>query len=270
MPSRFAPPAVLLLPFLFVSMWLEAASPSLGETVVRSAAIDLMLAQYPVMIREGVEQGMTEAGEIRPDVLSAVGRRVANAFDAERMVGAVVQTLDKEMPAPALQAVNDWLLSPLGRKVIAAEVATTTLEGQKDMEARAAALSKQFQGSRRAKQFTDYDRSMRATDSALDAALAAQHALASTLASVSGGDAAALQSMHDAIDENRFMLRGLVSQQVFGTYLYAYRDLSDADMDAFVAFLNTPAGSAYTKALSQGLKLAMEQPVRELGSKALR
>jgi hypothetical protein len=52
---------------------------------------------------------------------------------------------------------------------------------------------------------------------------------------------------------------------VFNSYLYAYQNISGAEMEQYLRFLESDAGAAFIRAVSRGVKQAVIEPVESIG-----
>jgi hypothetical protein len=132
------------------------------------------------------------------------------------------------------------------------------------ISAQADQLAQRFGNTDRAKSFVRFDRASRATQSAVDTTIAVQLGLASTMAAFSS-DSVNFETLQKRIESQRPVLKGVVEQQVFNSYLYAYQDISGAEMEQYLRFLESDAGAAFTRVVSSGVKQAVIEPVESIG-----
>lgn len=157
-------------------------------------------------------------------------------------------------PAPALA----FFQSPLGRKVVAAELKAT----RKDELAK------------NAKGLPKIDRLL--IIGHLAQALPAREAGAEVSLAIAGVAADSLSSMipglfgggqaQSLLDGQRQRLMGQIGEDLNNTLLYVYRDLSDAELEAFATFAESPEGKAYYQAALAAVRagLAVGQSTNDL------
>ncbi len=66
------------------------------------------------------------------------------------------------------------------------------------------------------------------------------------------------------------MLRGMVAQQVYDGYLYTYQELSTAELKDYITFLESDAGSTFTRVVTNSIQSAITDPVESVGSQLVR
>jgi hypothetical protein len=94
--------------------------------------------------------------------------------------------------------------------------------------------------------------------------MAVQLELASAMAAFSS-DSVNFETLQKRIESQRPVLTGVVEQQVFNSCLYAYQNISGAEMEQYLRFLESDAGAAFIRAVSRGVKQAVIEPVESIG-----
>jgi len=161
-------------------------------------------------------------------------------------------------PAPALA----FFQSPLGRKVVAAELKAT----RKDELARnAKGLPKMQASDDRLLIIGHLAQALPAREAGAEVSLAIAGVAADSLSSMipgllGGGQAQGL------LDGQRQRLMGQIGEDLNNTLLYVYRDLSDAELEEFATFAESPDGKAYYQAALAAVRagLAVGQSSNEL------
>ena len=67
------------------------------------------------------------------------------------------------------------------------------------------------------------------------------------------------------LDEQRQRLQAQIDGDLDNTLLYVYRQLSDAELEEFVSFAQSPAGRDYYRAALAAVKAALQGPVQSAG-----
>jgi len=235
-----------------------------ARQVLRASPMDEIIAQYPAMMSQGIRDGLRQTGQVPPMVADAVGYMVSNSFNPQKIEQRVAGRLQAELSNGQLQAVADWYNTPVAQKISRAEVAASAPAVWPKISAQADQLAQRFGDTDRAKSFVRFDRASRATQSAVDTTIAVQLGLASTMAAFSS-DSVNFETLQRRIESQRPVLKGVVEQQVFNSYLYAYQDISGAEMEQYLRFLESDAGAAFTRVVSSGVKQAVIEPVESIG-----
>lgn len=254
-----------------VLLWGTAAhaAPS-AETVLEASPIDDIVAQYPAMMSQGIRQGLKQSGRVPPFVADSIGQVVSGSYNAAEIQARIVSDLEASLNDQQLQSVMEWYDTPVAKKIAKAEVAASRPEAWAEIQARAPELNRQFRGSERAGMFDRFDKASRATESAVDTSIAVQLGLASALAAFKGDNGASFDQIQRQIEGQRGMLEGMVSQQVYDSYLFTYRDISAAELDLYIQFLESDAGSQFSQVVTDSIQQAITDPIESIGSQMVR
>lgn len=245
------------------------AAPS-AETVLEASPIDDIVAQYPAMMSQGIRQGLKQSGRIPPFAADSIGHVVSSSYNAAEIQAQIVSGLEASLSDQQLQTVMEWYETPVAKKIGEAEVAASRPEAWAEIQAKAPELNRQFRGSERAGMFDRFDKASRATESAVDTSIAVQLGLASALSALKGDNAASYDQMKRQIEGQRGVLEGMVSQQVYDSYLFTYRDISAAELDLYIQFLESDAGSQFSRVVTNSIQQAITDPIESIGSQMVR
>ncbi|WP_111497007.1 DUF2059 domain-containing protein [Marinobacter bohaiensis] len=247
-----------------------AEAETRAESVVRVSPLGEIIEQYPAMMSEGIREGLKQTGQVDPMVANTVGGIVSNAFSSAAIRRQVVEDLDAGLGDGQLQAVQDWYETPLGQRMAQAEVSASSPSAWKTIQAQGSSLVDRYKGSQRADMFSRFDRVTRATESTVDTAVAVQLGLASAMSAFSGGQGPTYDQMKQQIEDQRFMLKGAVEQQVYAAYLYTYQDFSADEIDTYLDFMGSDAGSAFNRVVTDSIQKAILEPVENVGGQLVR
>ena len=188
-------------------------------------------------------------------LLSNSNRRFAAEGMEQRAQSALRSNLGD--PTPALA----FFQSATGRKVIAAELLAT----RRDQ------LAQHSQGLPR----SEADATRRLLIRHLAQALPASQAGAEVSLALAGVAADSLSQMlpgllgadqaQGMLDAQRQRLQAQIDGDLDNTLLYVYRQLSDAELEEFVSFAQSPAGRDYYRAALAAVKAALQGPVQSAG-----
>ena len=161
-------------------------------------------------------------------------------------------------PAPALA----FFQSPLGRKVVAAELKATRKD---ELAKNAKGLPKIQASDDRLLVIGHLAQALPAREAGAEVSLAIAGVAADSLSSMipglfGGGQAQGL------LDGQRQRLMGQIGEDLNNTLLYVYRDLSDAELEEFATFAESPDGKAYYQAALAAVRagLAVGQSANDL------
>ncbi|MDR9424471.1 MAG: DUF2059 domain-containing protein [Marinobacter sp.] len=240
-----------------------------ARQVLAASPVDDIVARYPAMMSQGIREGLGRSGQVPPMVANTIGSIVSNSFSAAEIEQQIVTDLQEQLTDIQLEAVQDWYETPLARKISAAEVAASAPAAWQKVQARAPALNKKYQGTRKAEMYDRFDRASRATESAVDTTIAMQLGLATAMASF-GSDPVDYDELRQEIESQRTRLRGIVGQQVYDSYLYTYEDIGAQEMGLYLGFLESPAGAAFSRVVTSSIQQAITDPVESVARQMAR
>lgn len=250
--------------FGYVSVFLMAAclptaalagGTDWGRALVRDAALPQRLAPLPGFVERQVSTQLAAYSAISPQMAQLVGSALSQAYDPALLAERTRRELDQSMGAAAMQRVDDWYRSPLGRKVVEVEVAASTAAMQHPKTVAPAALEKTYRGTARAALFKRYDHALNATQHIVDTAIDAQAALAGL---VPGQDP---QQLSQRLTQQRPLLESEVRDQVYRGYLYTYRHLTVKELRQYITFLETADARQFTGVVAKVAHAAVVTPI---------
>lgn len=239
------------------------AAPDAAE-VLAASPIDEIVEQYPAMLSQGIREGLKSRGEVPPMVADTVGYVVSSSFSAAKIEQRIIADLQARLSSEQLEAVHEWYGTPVARKISAAEIAASAPEAWQNIQARAPELNRKFKGSTKAGMFERFDRAARATESAVDTTIAVQLGLATAMSALSS-ESVHYEQLEQRIESQRGVLRGVVGQQVYDSYLYTYENISTQEMGLYLDFLESPAGKQFSRVITSSIQQAVMDPVESIG-----
>lgn len=257
-PSRLFVPLLSLCLALVLSARLQASE--LADSVISNSALGVVIDQYPQMMTEGISQGLSQTGQLNPIMKAGISGMMGQAFNSARIRSQVASDLDQGLSQQELSRVNSWYQSPLGEQVSALEARAAMPAAWRVIEEQGPALVSRYQGSERARLFNDFDRASRATESAVDTAVAIQVGFATAMAAFNGA-VVDTEVVRQRVESQRTMLRGMVEQQVYAGYLYTYEKLSNEQLRDYIRFMETDAGDRFNRVVTESVQQAIIEPI---------
>ena len=244
----------------------DSKSELVDQVFVQSGLAHVM-SQFPELLKAGVESGAKSDNEMASREVVRLKRIIDEAFDVQ----AISQDLRlrlHELSEDDLQAVLSWYRSPLGEKVLQLEKAANQVSAMEEMNERVLALQKQFRGTVRERLFVRYDKATGATEATVETSLAIQRALVGAFVSGEEGQND-YEQLVKMIDANRFMISGLVGQQVYTSYLYSYASLADEEVEQYIRFAESPSGQRFFALLNNSLREILMAPSKLIGQRIM-
>ena len=265
--TRFPIIKPLLITALLITGTAQAAPDA--RQVLEVSPVDDIVARYPAMMSQGIREGLKQNGQLPPMMANTIGNIVSSGFNSVDIEQQIINDLQAKLTDSQLQAVHDWYETPVARKISSAEIAASEPSAWPKIQSSAMELNSRYKGTRKAEMFDRFDRAARATESAVDTTIAVQLGLATAMAAFSS-DSANYEQLRQRIESQRSMLRGVVGQQVYDSYLYTYQNIGAQEMDLYLEFLESSAGSAFSKVVTNSIQQAITEPVESIGKQMSR
>jgi len=265
--TRFPIIKPLLITALLVNGNAQAAPDA--RQVLEVSPVDDIVARYPAMMSQGIREGLKQNGQLPTMMANTIGNIVSSGFNSVDIEQQIIKDLQAKLTDSQLQAVHDWYETPVARKISSAEIAASEPSAWPKIQSSAMELNSRYKGTRKAEMFDRFDRAARATETAVDTTIAVQLGLATAMAAFSS-DSANYEQLRQRIESQRSMLRGVVGQQVYDSYLYTYQNIGGQEMDLYLEFLESSAGSAFSKVVTNSIQQAITEPVESIGKQMSR
>ncbi|MBY5937917.1 DUF2059 domain-containing protein [Marinobacter nauticus] len=256
----------LVKPVLVVAMLGVGSAQAAPDaaSVLEASPIDDIVEQYPAMLSQGIREGLKQRGQVPPMVADTVGYVVSSSFSADKIEQQIITDLQAQLTDEQLQAVSEWYQTPVARKISSAEIAASAPEAWPQIQASAPELNRKYKGTPKAEMFDRFDRAARATESAVDTTIAVQLGLATAMSALSS-ESMHYEQLERRIENQRGMLRGVVGQQVYDSYLYTYDKVSAQELALYLEFLESPAGKQFSQVVTSSIQQAIMEPVESIG-----
>ncbi|MFC4258221.1 DUF2059 domain-containing protein [Marinobacter lacisalsi] len=220
------------------------------------------------MLKAGIRDGLAGTGQVDPFVAETIAGIGSRAFSPRQIRASLASGLAEDLDTSQLEVVQAWYQSDLGQRIAGAEADAAAPAAWESVRAAAPSLRDQFNGTPREALFARYDRATGATDTAVETAMAVQLELAGSLASLSKEDSA--ESVRAQIEGNRPAIERQVQEQVYLAFLSMYEPFSEEDLEAYLGFLESGAGKAYTASAGDAIHDAIMGPVSSVGNQLVR
>ncbi|WP_323751384.1 DUF2059 domain-containing protein [Marinobacter sp.] len=257
----------LLIAGLLVSSLAQAA-PS-AQQVLEASPVDDIVVQYPAMMGQGIRDGLKQKTQVPPMVADTIAYVVQNSFRPEEIKRKIASNLEASLSNEQLAQVHDWYQKPVAKKIARAEVAASAPAIWPQIRKQAPELNKINKGTDREKRFDRFDRAARATESAVDTAIALQLGLSSAMAALRG-EPVNPDEVRQQLEAQRPALQGVVGQQVYNSYLYTYQKITPNEMAMYLEFLESDAGQQFTKVVAESVQQAVTEPIENIGNQLAR
>ena len=251
--------------FLVQGLALAQISPESAETLLRKSGAWAQLADMSRHVKAGMAQSPMRM-QLPPSEIARLERLSDEAFEAGSVRAAAMQRLSVKMDNAHTREALRWFDSPTGRMITAVEeastVATTDLnatleEGNRILaaapEARKVLLSRAVKVSRMAEGMAAMQ---------INTAVGIFQGLAAALPDQ---PMPPLDQLRAGLESQRATMVASMGGVGLALYANTYKSVSDKDLDLYVRFMASRAGSAYTLAMMEAIDHAMTTAFRTLG-----
>jgi len=216
------------------------------------------------------------AGDLRPPPgqmsaadMATIERILAQSLRLEAVYGTLRDAFRPQVDRPNLEAAAGWLRTPVARKIIALEIASSEPSADQKLADYAASVKTNPTPARRLELLHRLDWVTGANETSADLVAAIARGLASAV-SAAGPPEARLRS--GQLDDRAAQVRARTYESLREvqtmSMLYTYQTLDDDELSEYVRFASSDAGRWYNtamrKALVGSIGKAVEQTAAEL------
>jgi hypothetical protein len=250
----------LIYPLVFCGAFTGVAEHVLAQDASEVARRLVVRSGLSVQLRsvpKGFEQQITQLrGQLPEAIYASLERAGKEAFKPEALQAEIERSLPGKLKAAEMQKALAWLETAAGRRVtLAEELASATLD-----DAALRKFSEKPVPARRKQLLQDLITATGAIDSTANLIEATSLGVAigmdSTQPAQKRAGVAALPAQLEKVmprDELKKALAGSLP----GIFAYTYRDVSEADLAAYLAFLRGAGGRKYNAAMVEAFTQAV-------------
>ncbi|MEJ2658212.1 MAG: hypothetical protein P8012_13640 [Desulfobacterales bacterium] len=254
---------ILLMIFLLMVPIIAHAQNQndLIQSLYLKSGMDKQVKQLPLLIRAGVEQAFKEDDRINQlprHTKSAISASIQEAFATKRLKKTIIKEMKVSMTVKDLNKVRKWLDSPLGKKCTRLEEAASTPETLSEIKKFAAQLQHMPPASNRLDILRRLDAAVKATKTNVEITMNTQLAVAfAVVKALPLEQQVPLNDIAAQLEKNRPQVEAAMKTQTLLFALYTYQDLTNAELEKYIQFATSPAGTKYHGATISGFKKAL-------------
>ena len=233
----------------------------------------LELIGYDTYIEGFVDSLVQSDGQLGgdgSDLSIAWDLAASTVFVPSEMIGEVVVHLDETLKQGDLEAAVDFYQSDLGRLVTEMEVKAQAPGMAQEADARGAEILADLieREDDRLEAYTGLIEALGALDSGVVTAMNLNFAIYDGM-SRSGRLPYQLSEAEilNLVSSQQEKMRSQIRNQLYISFAYTYRDLSDEDLAKYVAFLISDTGRAVYGSLELSMERVLSQRARDFGGK---
>lgn len=211
-------------------------------------------------------QMQARLGWLEAEERAAVDRVTGQVFGAERLQALVQQSLSAHPDEAKLAQALTWYRTPLGRKIIAAELVTAMPQSQGEIAAYVKARAANPPDPGRLERLRRLDETAGTTEFTFNVVLAVAEGLRRGVEPfVSVERARAMANADREVAGARPRVLDTLRSTTLVNSEFAYRSVSDGELDAYLAFLASPGGrwliAGVQRALLHAIRVTTEEGI---------
>lgn len=204
---------------------------------------------------------------LSPEMEAFITEQFVQLFEPKALLEDIHASLTESIDDTTAQAVLTWLKSPLGARIVETEVAASGAEAVHEMNANASALMANTANVERVGRL---EQALNLGDFTTRMSLNIQLAAGlSILATQPGFDQSALAQLVNETEKMRPVIEQSVMPQLMLSLLHTYEPLSDADFEAYLAFVESPPGIRFNLAVMEAFDEAFVTAAKSLGKRLM-
>ena len=240
------------------------AMPPTSQLLMTKSGVNKQVEQLPSMMLYSLDQAYEESkSPLPPGAYEKLKEAVASSFSADSILASIEQKIDDGLNKYDIEAILQWLESPLGVEITKLEESASSASAYESMKLMKEGLLKD---AARVEKIKKLDAAIKGTESSLDLAINTQIAVASAMAAVlAPEDPTVLDQIIKGSMAGRKQMESSVKDMTLVSFLYTYRTLKDDEIDRYTKFLSSDLGRRYVEVMKDGLDTGLLRASRDLG-----
>ena len=248
----------VLFGFSAVGISAESNKTALVSALMNQSGMDVQIELIPQQVKAGIRDSERQGAPI--DVV--IQDKLVDAMDTRLLNQSVQDYMVEEMSLDEIQQVLSWLASPLGKRVVAMEISAS----QPDTMMKMFEVYKAEQARPgRLERIQRIDEAVLSKERTKDLMVNIQVFFGMAMAAESGAmQRASYGQTRYNMEQAMAPMWGELDQVVTMMYLFTYQGLSDAELDQYIEFTESPVGRKYNQVLYEGLSGAFANAGKSL------
>lgn len=269
---KFIPLGALFFGLLLAAAALQAAPPRHIEELMHKSGLWTQLGQSQQQIRSGAEQAQAQAKAgkggkaFSEDDFARLVAAMNSAYAPEKLRSAMARELEAHLSAEDEGVVLEWLSSALGRRLTKIEEESGELEKSLAAEREAPVFFATVPAPR-VEMFKRMIAAIRMGEATASMVINMTTAIGFGMAMSNPTEepAALAQKIRDRMEPQRAAMAQAFDARAVRSFAYVYRELSDAEVEKYVAFSESPVGRRYHEASVKGMDNVLARAGIQMG-----
>lgn len=260
----------LLILFCLLASLASAQVPMkeqlIGDLMIKSG-LQRQVEQIPEVIKIQSEQRMRQEATMSAAERYNIRTAFKEAFDTQMILKYVREDLTISLNEKDIMAALEWLNSPLGQKITAMEEQSSSGKAFEEMQQFAMNLSANPPDPQRMALIEQLDEAAHLTESSIDMKIGVVLAMSEAMACASDCSKFSASDLKNKMDSIRPQMTEASRQETMIFSLYGYQGLTGEELEQYINFYKTPAGTNYMKVVSAALTHALSKASSIAGDK---
>lgn len=263
---------IILAALATMALAAGAAEPRRIAELMHKSGLWTQLGQAQEQIRSGAQQAQAQAkagkggSKLGDDDFARLIAAMNAAYAPDKLRESMAKELEAHLSANDEAVVLEWLSSELGTRLTKIEEASGELEASIAAEREAPAYFASVPESRVA-QFRRMIAAIRMGEATAAMVINMTTAIGFGMAMANPAEdpATVAQSIRDRMEPQRERMAESFNARAVQSFAYVYRTISDADLERYVAFSESPAGRRYHDASVKGMDNVLARAGIQMG-----
>ncbi len=215
--------------------------------LIEKSGLKLQVEKLPEMLDQQLAMMERQGGTLPPERRMRFREAMLKAYDPKVLIFRIKAGLERILLPEDRREIVEFLDSPLGRKIVAAENGAASKEAMENLDKQGTVLmEKLMQDTPRLALIQSLDKATRATDTATNTSIAT--ALATEYGLISQSylpQKPSFEQLKSVFEKNRLPIRIRMAQMVLTGMAMGYRNLRNEELADYLAFANSTPGKKY-------------------------
>ncbi len=245
------------------------AQPLSTAELVEKSGLSAIIEKIPEQLKLGLAQSIKQGAPVPLNKVDVIHDAYDEAYAPTRVRSMLEAKLEGQLSADELGRIAEFLDSDLGQRLTEAETAAAGADTAKHIESHARELMADLgKNAHRLALFKGLDTATGGTELgtsiAIGGILAQNYALLAQTPPAPGKPS--FEEVRAEIEKHRFQITAQIAEMSLTGAAYTYREFSDQDIEAYLAFANSPAGQAYFRKIGKVFAEVMVACAGDVGS----
>jgi hypothetical protein len=256
--------AFLSLVLSITSFAMQTPTPQQTQSLIKSSGVKVQVGQIAALVQYGIDEAMQDAGlPVPPQVDAALRQAVASSFNATIFLNEVQRSIENGLSRQDVEAVLQWLDSPVGKRITRLEEAGSSPAALAEMESMKVQLLKDAD---RVKLIKRFDAAIKGSEYSADLMMNVQVAMATSMAAILAPDDPTVhEQIFAAVSANRSQIELEARDKTLQSFLYTYRSLNEEELNRYIDFISSGVGVRYHEVMKQGMNSGFLSASRSVG-----